>query len=193
MLFKLISGKDPFDLNPELQAISEFVALSSKQMTYVILSVDYKSPFRKLSPQEKKLRAAQEAGYPMDADGKRLNSYGRNIVTGKVKAVESATKKYKLLQKDEDYESILGLSKLITDIRVFNTAANKTGPEIGKAIKFSLDLPKLMKAKKEIEDLLEMREEELPVMSTEVTAEGEVQAGELSILAQLMENTNEDD
>jgi hypothetical protein len=194
MLFKLISGKDVFDLNPELQAINEFANLSAKQMTYVILAVDYKSPFKKLNPTEKKFRAALEAGYPLDGDGKRLNSYGRNITTGKVKAVESAIKKYKVLQRDEDYETILGLSKLVADVRKLNMVADKTVPEIEKAIKFSLDLPKLIKAKKEIEDLLEMREEELPIITSESANEADVQTGELSILAQLMENeTQEDD
>ena len=66
MLFKVIAGKDVFDMNPELRAISEFEALTNKQMLYVILACDYKSPFRKLATHDRKVRAAQEAGYRME-------------------------------------------------------------------------------------------------------------------------------
>jgi hypothetical protein len=105
MLFKVIAGKDIFDLNPELRAIQEFENLTSRQMLYVILAVDYKSPFRKLAPLDRKAKAAQEAGWKMEADGKRLDMNGRNLVNGKVASVERAIKKYNMLQKNEDYET----------------------------------------------------------------------------------------
>ena len=44
MLFKVIASKDIFELNPELKSIVEFERLTPRQMTYVALVADYKSP-----------------------------------------------------------------------------------------------------------------------------------------------------
>lgn len=191
MLFKVISGKDTFELNPELRSIEEFVKLTDRQFKYVAYSTDYKSPFRKLNPVDKRTRAALEAGYKMDGDGKRLDTNGRNVINGKNDSVERAIKKYKILQKDEDYETILGLSKLISDIRAFNAAGDKGAAEIEKAIKFSKDLPALLKAKKEVEEILEMREDEMTDIAEVTNTESEVKEQTLSVLALL--NEEDDD
>src|SRR5688572_32345531 len=99
MLYKLIHGQDVFILNPELKAIEEFEPLTDRQMRYVILATDYKSPMRKLNAADKKTRAAMEAGYKMEKDGKRLDMNGRNLIAGKNEKVEKAIKKYKILQQ----------------------------------------------------------------------------------------------
>jgi hypothetical protein len=191
MLFKVISNKDIFELNPELKAIAEFEPLTARQLTYVILSTDYKSPFRKLAPADKKFRAALESGYKMEKDGKRLDMNGRNITSGKNDKVEKAIKKYRIIQKDEDYETILGLSKLIGDIREFNNAPSKSPQEIEKAIKFSKDLPALIKAKREIEETLEMREDEVTDV-IEATPQDDQKESPVSILAQINEDLEDD-
>lgn len=193
MLYKVVAGKDVFELNPELNAIEEFEHLTSRQMVYVILSTDYKSPMRKLKADEKKKRAALEAGYKMEKDGKRLDMNGRSVTTGKNDKVERAIKKYKILQKDEDFETILGLSRLINDIREFNVAPNKSATEIEKAIKFSKDLPTLLKAKREIEDILEMREDEVTDVPEATNADMEVKESALSILATINEELGDED
>jgi hypothetical protein len=193
MLFKVQHGKDVFELNPELKAISEFEPLTGRQMVYVILSTDYKSPFRKLTTADRKTRAAVEAGYKYDKTGKRLDTNGRNIIQGKNAAVEKAIKKYRILQKDEDYESLLGLSKLIGDIRELNQAHNKSLAELEKAVKFSKELPALMKAKKDLEEVLDMREDEITDIGLDgKTEEEETTITNLSILAQLNDEGNEE-
>jgi hypothetical protein len=192
MLYKVIAGKDVFELNPELKAIEEFEPLTARQMLYVIFSTDYKSPMRKLKSEDKKFRAALEAGYKLEKDGKRLDTNGRNLILGKTDRVEKAIKKYKILQKDEDYETILGLSRLISDIRDFNTAANKSATEIEKAIKFSKDLPTLIKAKREIEDILEMREDEVSAVPDATNADLDIKDTALSILATINEDITDE-
>lgn len=192
MLFKITAGQDVFELNPGLRAVEEFVDLTDRQMKYIILSTDYKSPFRKLSPTDKRFRAALEAGYKLEKDGKRLDMNGRNITGGKNDKVERAIKKYNILQKNEDYETILGLSKLIGDIREFNVASNKSAAEIEKAIKFSKDLPTLIKAKREIEDILEMREDEVTDVPDATNADLEVKESVLSILATINEELTDE-
>ncbi|HEY0751368.1 MAG TPA: hypothetical protein VGD26_09435 [Chitinophagaceae bacterium] len=194
MLFKVQKGKDVFELNPQLKAIEEFEPLTPRQMEYVILAFDYKTPFRKLEWQERKKQAALEAGYKLEKGGKRLDINGRNTVEGKVAAIEKARKKYDTMQKDEDYESLLGLSKLIADIRELNNKPQKTVQELEKAVKFSLQLPALMKAKKELEEILDRREDEVTDVGTEEKpAEEEIVLGNLSLLAQLNEEEDDDD
>jgi hypothetical protein len=192
MLYKLIHGQDVFVLNPALLAIEEFAALTDRQMRYVILATDYKSPMRKLKSEDKKFRAALEAGYKLEKDGKRLDMNGRNICAGKNEKTERAIKKYKILQQDEDYETILGLSRLISDIRDFNTASNKSATEIEKAIKFSKDLPTLIKAKREIEDILEMREDEVSAVPDATNADLDIKDTALSILATINEDITDE-
>lgn len=190
MLFKVIKGKDVFEINPELKAVEEFAELTERQMTYVILAFDYKTPFRKLEWQKRKEQAALEAGYKLEKGGKRLDINGRNVVEGKNAGIEKARKRYNIIQRDEDYETLLGLSKLITDIRDLNAKPQKELQELEKAVKFSKDLPALMKAKKELEDILEMREDEITDVGTEPakTEEDAIVVSNLSILAQLNED-----
>lgn len=194
MLFKIQKGKDVFELNPQLKAIEEFSDLTERQMSYVILAFDYGTPFRKLEWQERKKQAALEAGYKLEKGGKRLDVNGRNTVEGKVAAIEKAKKKYETLQKDEDYESLLGLSKLIADIRELNNKPQKTVQELEKAVKFSLQIPALMKAKKELEELLDRREDEVTdVGAVEKPAEEEITLSNLSLLAQLNEEDEDEE
>jgi hypothetical protein len=184
MLFKVQKNKDVFTLNPELKAIAEFEPLTSRQMEYVILAYDYKTPFRKLAWDKRKEMAALEAGYKLEKEGKRLDMNGRNAIAGKNVAVDRARKKYQEIQKDEDYETLLGLNKLISDIRKLHTSSDKSLQELEKAVKMAIDLPKIIKAKKEIEEILEMREDEVSEIQAPV-AEAEDPIKNLSILAQL--------
>jgi hypothetical protein len=187
MLYKVIKGKSTFELNPELKAIEEFEPLTDRQMTYVILATDYKTPFRKLSIADRKFRAALESGYKLEKDGKRLDMNGRNVTTGKSAQVEKAVRKYNVLQRDEDYETLLGLSKLISDIRELNITNNKSLTELEKAVKFSKDLPALMKAKKELEGILEMREDEVTDIGSPQQEEEVLAVSNMSILAEINE------
>ncbi len=191
MLFKIIRDKTVSELNPEILVIEEFANLTDRQLKYTILSTDYKSPFRKLTKEDKKFRAALEAGYKLEKGGKRLDMNGRNIVQGKNPEVEKAIKKYKILQKDEDYETLLGISKLIADIREFTARVGKETTEIEKAIKFAKELPALLKVKKEIEDTLGMREDEITDVE-EVKITTEETPTNLSELAQINDEYSND-
>lgn len=169
MLFKVSSKTDIFKLNPELSSIPEFEKLTPRQMTYVVLATDYKSPFRKLTAEDRRTKAALTAGYKYEKDGKSLDMNARNLINGKTGSVEAAIKKYKSLQKDEDYETLLSVSNLIKQVRDLNNRDNMSVTELEKAVKLSLSLDKLVETKKKIEELLDMREDEAPegVLTTE--------------------------
>jgi len=183
MLFKVETGKDVFVLNPELKAIPEFVALTPKQMMFIILSVDYKSPLRKMATNDRKRNAAMMAGYKIDSSGYPDKTM-RAMMNNTVQAVAVAIKKYNELQRDEDYETLLSVSKLIADIRDFNAKKDKTPSEIEKAVAITTGkLDKLIETKKKIEQLIDMREDASVVGMEE--QEGIVSEGELSLLDQL--------
>lgn len=161
MLFRVNAKKLTFELNPELKAILEFERLTDRQMTYIILATDYKSPFRKLTPEDRRIKAALTAGYKHEKDGKTLDMNTRNLINGKTPSVEVAIKKYRELQRDEDYETLLSISNLIGQIREVN---NKKGMEISElvnAVKLTTGLDKLMETKKKLEEILDMREDTL--------------------------------
>ena len=189
MLFKVIHGKNTFELNPQLKAIEEFARLTDRQMTYVILAADYKGPFKRLSIEEKKYQAALSAGYKTDSDGSsRLDANGRNVVQGKVGNIVAAITKYNELQKDDDYETLLSVSLLISQIRDLNNKVDKTVAELEKAVKMTMTLDKLVETKKKLEQILDMREEEEidPAISGESQTDSDtINQEDLPLLSQL--------
>lgn len=159
MIFKVKAGKDIFELNPELLAIEQFERLTPKQMTYVALSTDYKSPFRKLPTSERKLQAALTAGYKMDKDHKRGDTNTRNLCDGKVGSVEAAIEKYKTLQVNDDYEALLSISQLIRDITEANLKPNKNLNDTVQAVALTTKLITLMESKKKLEAILDIEQD----------------------------------
>jgi hypothetical protein len=188
MLFKVIAGKDIFELNPQLKSIEEFARLTARQMTYVVLATDYKSPFKRLSLEERKYQAAISAGYKLDSDGKRLDTNGRSLTSGKVGSVQAAVNKYNVLQKDDDYETLLSVTLLISQIRDLNNKPDKTVAELEKAVKLTMGLDKLVETKKKLEQILAMREEEEidPSIGGDASGDdGAISVDDLPLLSQL--------
>lgn len=186
MLFKVHASKDTFTLNEELKAIPEFERLTERQMTYVVLATDYTSPFRKLTQEDRRTQAAKIAGYKMEPDGKRLDTNGRNLINGKVGAVEAAIKVYKEMQKDEDYETLLSLNKLISQIREFNNKPDKTALELEKAVNMNVQkLDKLLETKRKIEELIDVRDDEPAKLTKEDLIPMSIDEQNLPILQQL--------
>lgn len=161
MLFKVEKGKSVFELNPELKAVDAFADLTDRQMVYVILVADYKTPFRKISLDDKKYHSALAAGFKLEKDGKRLDMNARNLISGKVPSVEAAIQYYReTLQKDEDYETLLSVGTLIAQIRELNAKPEKTIQELEKAVTLTVGkLDKLIETKKKIEEIIGMRED----------------------------------
>ncbi len=186
MLFKVIAGKDVFELNPELRAIEEFNRLTSRQMVYVILSTDYLGPFRKRSTDDRRYQAAVAAGYKFEKDTTKLDNNGRNLIQGKVGSVQAAVNKYQEIQKDEDRETLLSVSLLISQIRDLNNQPDKTVAELEKAVKLTMSLDKLVETKKRLEEILDMRDvQEVGEASIE---DNTISDSDLPLLSRLNEN-----
>lgn len=190
MLFKVEHGKDIFELNPELKAVAEFAHLTSRQMSYVALYADYGSPYRKLSTEEKKFQAALEAGYKLEKGTTRLDTNGRSLVAGKVAVIEVGIRKYLDLQKDEDHDAWVSLKVVISQITELNLKKDKTVQELEKAIKFTKELPSLMETKRKLEEILNIRSEDVSVISS--IDDDTVREEELSTLDLLNETIDDD-
>ncbi len=188
MLFKLEHGKSPFELNPELKTIEKFKDLTDRQMSFVILSTDYKTPFRKQDIDKQKYLAALESGYKLEKDGKRLDMNGRNVVAGKDGRVEAARTYYKSeLDKDDDYATLLSLSTLISQIREFNNKPDKTPNDLTIAVNLNVGrLDKLMETKKKLEEILDMREDS-PAPASLPQDDDTIDESQLSVLAKVNE------
>lgn len=121
MIYKLISGQSPFDLNPGLLAVEQYKNLTDKQMFVVILVADPSkdNPIRTLSGRQRRERACTLAGYPLESDGKRLAKNAREIVEGKVKSIEDAIEEFKKNHYDIHAHNKEAFKKQMSEIREF--------------------------------------------------------------------------
>lgn len=152
MLFKITPIDDPFDLNPELKSIPEFVAISGKKFKYVAFLVDYKSPYRQhTNIHEKKRLALLEAGYVVQGTHqKTLEPRAREIMNGEDPDVEKAIIKYKELQYDEDKELIQLYQTQIENIKKAVRNKPEDPADLEKTNKLLLSLPSLRSAQRDL-------------------------------------------
>lgn len=168
MLYKVIDGQDIFDLNNELLAIPEFKNLTHRQMTFVCLVADRKSPLRTLPEKERREKAARIAGWP--TEGTRLDRNGRDVVAGKVPTIEAAIAKYNELQYDEDQVTLDTINHQIHEIRDYLKSDKNEAKDKGKALeqaaKLGKQLPELVEAKHRLEELLQITSDYKPQVTT---------------------------
>jgi hypothetical protein len=156
MLFK-ITRKDIFEDNPELKSIEEFSKCSSRDLKYIFFVYDYKSPFRNLKFEDRRRKCVLEAGFRLDKNG-NLDKNTRNVLNGKIKKIEDAILKFKTLQHDQDREVIDALTVQIDQIVSLVAKPDKTIQELEKSIKFSKELPNLTENRKQLIEILDLRD-----------------------------------
>lgn len=179
MLTKIVHGKDVFELNDWLKAFPEFMNLLPMQMTAVALFADYDSPLRTKPDKERRELAAKIGGYPLEADGKRLNKNAREFVDGKRVTLEAAIEKYKEIQYDETKDILEAYNKQIQEIIALmimdKTELVKDDPKLAmdlaeKAGKLSKLLPEIKESKNKIQELMNVKEQP-PELGVYVTAD----------------------
>lgn len=171
MLFKVIANKDIFELNPELNAIEEFSRCTDRQLKWVMLVYDYKTPYKGLRIEDRKLRVALDLGYKLEKGGKRPDKNTRSLIDGKVGTVVAAVNKFKEIQWNEDYETLKSYDMAMEDIRAFIVKPEKTTTELSQSIKFMKELATLQSLRKELRDILGLMDEGV---SEEVDVETEL-------------------
>jgi hypothetical protein len=178
VIYKLVQGKDVFELNPGLMAVREFAMCESRQMFFVCLVEDPSrdNPVGTLTGRERREQAARIAGYLFEKDGKRLDKNGRMAVAGQAPTIERAIEKFRELHYNDRHVSREATKKQIQEIQAFLASdkrvlkVNKEGEPVLdidgkqiwetdlKALAFALDHgPKLV----ELHDTLDKLEAEL--------------------------------
>jgi hypothetical protein len=195
MLFKIKDGVDIFELNPELKFFPEFAKLSSMQMTTVALYADYDGPLRTKPEKDRRELAAKLGGYAMESDNKRLAVNGRNFVSGETKSMEEAINKHREIQHDETKVMIYAYDQQIHETIQLMTMdkmeAAKNDHKLAfelaeKAAKLSVKLPEIKKAKKEIQDLMNLKDNS-PELTNYISSESlPEENGVLSTIDQVM-------
>jgi hypothetical protein len=148
MIFK-VSKNDFFEDNPSAKAVEAFVVCSSREMKYICLVYDYESPYRKLPLNERKLKAVYESEFRMETGGKRPDKYAREMMSGKITKVQHAIKAFMALQPDKEKELAKALDSQLEEIQ----------KEWRIAVQLLEKMPKILKDRKEVLDILQLREE----------------------------------
>lgn len=180
-----VTEADIFEDNPELTTIDEYKTCTSRQLKYVFLAYDYKGPYRRLKPDDRKRHAAIQAGYKAEKETNRLDMNARNAVNGNVVAIERAIKYFLSTQYDEDRETLAAIKNLIMDIKTLCNKKDKNINEMEKAVKLAKDLPGLEKTKKELQEIFNLRDNQ---SEDEVIVKDEIQLSTLDELIAKQQN-----
>lgn len=160
-------SKPIFAQHPELKLIDEFKPLNDHQMKYVIMMVDYSSPYFELRPTERAAYIADDLGWPKDEKGRRDSKY-KYIIMGDDKEVNAASRKYSSLQYDEDMEDLIALKTLKTQMRSQISAEKTSNDDTKKAIDIAQELDSVTSLIKNKEKTMYKKEED---QSKETTIE----------------------
>lgn len=157
-MFKITSN-DFFVDNPQASLDPVFKNLDSQEMKFVWLYTDYKSPYIRLHPDERRTQAALAAGF-VDYEGK-LTDKGEVLSKKLPKKIEGGVDQYKLIQGDDlIQETIDGATNAI---KAINTELKKKTP-------FEEDITQLEKATKTLPLLYKLRDDMLKKLQTYVEA-----------------------
>jgi hypothetical protein len=162
MLFK-VTQKPVRDENPELLAVKEFEPLQDRELKWVFLVYDFKTPYRQLSLPDRKEQAAEQVGYKRESV-KRMDKSARNIILPKLQEknlphIAPAIAAFKRMQRDLDLEAMQAydqnLEHFIKKIREPKTKKE----DWDLIVKLVPQYEKLLVGRKRIKENLDLRGE----------------------------------
>ncbi len=159
MIFK-VTKNDFFEDNPSAKAVEAFVVCSSREMKYICLVYDYESPYHKIPMQERKLKAVYESDFRMETGKQnRPDKYAREMMNGKISKVQAAIREFMTLQPDKEKELAKALDSQLEEIQRFLTRPKETEGEWRIAVQLLEKMPKILRDRKEVLEILQIREE----------------------------------
>ena len=182
MIYKVTDG-DVFEDNPGLDSNEKFAKCTSRELKYIFLLYDFKSPYSKMSFNMRQEKAGIEAGFRKEKDGKRFDKNARQVIsTTPTARVKAAIAEFKAIQSasnkdlailaaiDEQIEYIIGYLDNPTP-----AGESKSQPDrIKKNIDIMQKLPQLLEVRKKIEVILELAAAEEEGSTKEVSTLDEV-------------------
>jgi hypothetical protein len=100
-----------------------------------------------------------ESEFRMETGGKRPDKYAREMMSGKITKVQHAIKAFMALQPDKEKELAKALDSQLEEIQKFLTRPKETEGEWRIAVQLLEKMPKILKDRKEVLDILQLREE----------------------------------
>jgi hypothetical protein len=171
-----IKTNDPFKEFPELKIVPEFQPLSESRMAWIILTHDYKSPYRNIPLEERKEMVANDLQFRREKGG-RFDFNARQIIKGTDELINKAADKYKRLQFNQERETLLAFDNQLRHLSELMNKEDKNQAELKLSLETAVKLPQLLKTRKELEVIAGDREDT-----------GVSQKGNMSIIDQVNED-----
>ena len=160
MLFR-VTQKPVREDNPELLAISEFMPCSDRELKWIFLVYDFKTPYRQLSLPDRKEQSCEQVGYKRESP-KRMDKSARNIMLPKLQEkhlphIAPAIAAFKAMQRDLDLEALEAY-----DINLEHYIEQMRKPKVKKEdwdlnLKIVKEYQKLLIGRKQIKEQLDLR------------------------------------
>ena len=175
------------EANPGIDAVPAFRELTDKQLLYIYFVYDWNGPYFKAKLEDKKKMAAKDAGLSFEKANGRPSKYTRDIVNLKNHKVNGAVIKFNMLQRvtDQDRAILEALQAQIYEIMGMVGSKSDSADDLKKRVVLSKALPDLIKQRKEIAEVVGLRD--IAVSSEEDEIEKE-----LSTLDELNEQKQND-
>lgn len=159
MIYKLEKDVPVLESNVGLKTNELFADCTDRELRYIFLLYDLGSPYIKMGFKDRKEKAALEAGYRKEKDGKRFDKNARHVLDGKSRRVNAAIQEFKQIQlaANTNYAVLAALKAQIDRTVSFLETTSTTDPgDMLKINKLATELEGLIKAKLSIEKLLDV-------------------------------------
>lgn len=160
MFYKVTQGEIRED-NPSIDAVEEFSKCTSVELKYIMLLYDYETPFRELDWESRKNRAALAAGYNKSKSTGGFVKKAQEVLDGKVEHVQAAAIIFQALQKDIDKEALEAYNAQLEQFIAKAKEPKENNRDWDLALKINSALPKMLRERSEISDLLNIRGTEI--------------------------------
>lgn len=158
MIFRL-SDKEFFKDNPEAKSIKQFLDLGDQGMKYMCLVYGYNSPLRKMEMIDRKHKAVANCGFKPTPKG-RPSKLQTDLMEMRSSIVKKAYTEYMELQFDADRDLLSAYDEQINEFKCLMRNREKSDKQLDQALKIAEKLPKLLETRKQIQDILEVRDVE---------------------------------
>ena len=156
----IVSKNDIREDNPFIDAVPQFEVCSSRELKYIFLTYDYKSPYKGLSHKDRQQRAAVAAGFKKEKGRSILDRNARKTINGEIPKVQAAIIEFAEMQYDLDEEILEAINVQIEQYLEQIKKLPEGKAEWDLRIKLNKALKDLVKDRHDIREILGKREED---------------------------------
>lgn len=158
MIYK-VSKTPLFEDNPGLKSNEVFSECTERELRYIFLLYDIESPYIKMGFEDRKEKAALQAGYRKETGGKRFDKNARHVLDGKSRRVNAAIQEFKSIQRsaNTNFAVLAALQAHIDrNIKFLEDSDDVSVTDMVKLNKMAVDLEGLIQTKVNIERILDI-------------------------------------